>query len=82
MHIGKVGTTEVDFYTPDPNGDRYYQVSLTVMDEATLSRELRPLRAIDDNHPKTLLTMDRLGNGNHAGIRQVNIIDWLLTDDD
>ncbi|KFI96892.1 ATP-binding protein [Bifidobacterium stellenboschense] len=78
VHIGKVGTTEVDFYTPDPQGDRYYQVSLSVMDESTLSRELRPLQSINDNHPKTLLTMDRIGNGNHAGIKQINIIDWLL----
>lgn len=78
VHIGKVGTSEVDFYTPDPQGDHYYQVSLTVMDESTLSRELRPLQSINDNHPKTLLTMDRIGNGNHTGIRQVNIIDWLL----
>ena len=78
VHIGKVGTTEVDFYTPDPNGDHYYQVSLSVMDEGTLTRELRPLKTIGDNHPKTLLTMDRVGEGDHAGIKQVNILDWLL----
>lgn len=78
VHIGKVGATEVDFYTPGSQGDHYYQVSLSVMDESTLARELRPLRIIDDNHPKTLLTMDRIGNGNHAGIKQTNIIDWLL----
>ena len=78
VHIGKVGTTEVDFYTPDPNGDHYYQVSPSVMDEGTLTRELRPLKTIGDNHPKTLLTMDRVGEGDHAGIKQVNILDWLL----
>ena len=61
VHIGKVGSTEVDFYTPDPESDHYYQVSLTVMDEKTLARELHPLQSIDDNHPKTLLTMDRIG---------------------
>lgn len=48
-------------YTPDPESDHYYQVSLTVMDEKTLARELHPLQSIDDNHPKTLLTMDRIG---------------------
>lgn len=61
VHIGKVGSTEVDFYIPDPESDHYYQVSLTVMDEKTLARELHPLQSIDDNHPKTLLTMDRIG---------------------
>ena len=61
MLLGKVGSSVVDFYTPYPKSDPYYQVSLTVMDEKTLARELHPLQSIDDNHPKTLLTMDRIG---------------------
>ena len=78
VNIGKIGATEVDFCATDADGEHYYQVSLTVMDEHTLARELAPLQAIRDNHPKTLLTMDRIGNGNRDGIRQINLIDWLL----
>ena len=78
VRIGKVDSTEIDFYASDADGDHYYQVSMSVLDERTLERELRPLRRVDDNHPKTLLTMDRVGNGNHAGILQRNLVDWLL----
>ena len=78
VSIGKIDATEVDFRTSDANGEHYYQVSLTVMGDRTLTRELAPLQAITDNHPKTLLTMDRIGNGNHDGIQQINLVDWLL----
>ena len=67
------------FYTPDAQGDRYCQVSLSAMDDSTLAREPRPLQSIDDDHPKTLLTMDRIGTDDHAGIKQINIIEWLLS---
>lgn len=78
VHVGKLDSGEVDFYATDAAGAHYYQVSATVLDQTTLERELTPLRAIDDNHPKTLLTLDRIGNGDHDGIKQVNVIDWLL----
>ena len=52
----------------------------SVLDEKTLERELAPLKEIKDNYPKTLLTLDDIGNGaNYEGIRQVNLIDWLLS---
>ena len=56
----------------------YYQVALTTRDEATLIRKLAPLRAIRDNHPKTLLTLDRDPPANFDGIKKINAIDFLL----
>ena len=57
----------------------YYQVSASVLDEKTLARELAPLKEIKDNYPKTILTLDEIGNGtNYEGIKQINVIDWLL----
>ncbi len=54
-------------------------VSASVLDENTLRRELEPLRRIPDHHPKFLLTLDEIGAGaNYDGIRQFNLIDWLL----
>ena len=78
VEIGKVGKQEVDFVADGDSGRRYYQVALTVLDESTLDRELAPLRAINDNFPKTLITLDRLGTGDYQGIAHVNAIDWLL----
>ena len=41
--------------------------------------KLAPLQEIKDNYPKTLLSLDDIGNGtNYEGIKQINIIDWLL----
>ena len=61
------------------NEVEYYQVSASVLDENTLNRELASLQEIRDNYPKFLLTLDDIGKGaNYEGIKQINIIDWLL----
>ncbi len=79
VSIGKVGEYEVDFVATLFDTVLYVQVAATVLDENTLERELRPLQKIDDNHPKIILTLDRIGaNSNYAGIKQLNLIDWLL----
>ena len=53
-------------------------MSLSVLDERTFEREMAPLRAIPDYRPKCLLPMDRMGTGDHAGIRQACVVDWPL----
>ena len=69
----------MDFVAVNMNETEYFQVSASVLDEKTLRRELAPLREIHDNYPKTLLTLDDIGSGsNYDGIKQLNIIDWLL----
>ena len=79
VNIGKLSEKEVDFVAASSDGVTYYQVAASVLDEATLKRELDPLRKINDNHPKLLLTLDEIGAGaNYDGIRQYNLIDWLL----
>lgn len=81
VNIGKLSEKEVDFVATNMNEVEYYQVSASVLDEKTLERELSPLQEIKDNYPKTLLTLDDIGNGaNYEGIKQVNVIDWLLND--
>ena len=79
VNIGKMAEKEVDFVAAGINEIEYYQVSASVLDEKTLERELVPLQEIKDNYPKTLLTLDDIGNGaNYEGIKQINVIDWLL----
>jgi predicted AAA+ superfamily ATPase len=80
VNIGKVAEKEVDFVAGNTDGIAYFQVSATVIEENTLRRELAPLEKIADNYPKTLLTLDEIGAGaNHNGIRQMNLLDWLLS---
>lgn len=78
VYVGKIGTSEIDFVAVGKEGEEYYQAAYTVMDENTLARELRPLENIKDHNPKYLLTMDFTPFTSHNGIRQINVLDWLL----
>ena len=78
VYVGKVDEFEVDFVAENSKGTNYFQVALSVRDEKTLERELRPLQAIKDHYPKMLLTMDDDPEVHYDGIRRVNARDWLL----
>lgn len=77
VYVGKMGEEEVDFIAVNEAGMEYYQVALTVLEEATLQRELKPLDAIRDHNPKYLLTMDYTPLASHNGIKQMNVLGWL-----
>ena len=78
VYIGKVDNMEVDFITTDGQEVSYYQVCASMRDEATRIRELKPLQAIGDNFPKTVLTLDPDPVTYYNGIKQQNAVDWLL----
>ncbi|MDR1059799.1 MAG: ATP-binding protein [Clostridiales bacterium] len=77
VNVGKLGEREIDFVATRQNAKEYYQVSASVLDEAVRERELAPLLKVSDNYPKYLLTLDFIA-GDYEGIKQVNLIDWLL----
>ena len=78
VFVGTLNTNEIDFVALENAVPHYYQVALTAREESTLARELKPLMAIKDNHPKTLLTLDRDPPANLNGIKKVNAIDFLV----
>lgn len=79
IYVGKSDNEEVDFVVQDTLGNtEYYQVALTVRDESTLKRELKPLANIQDHNTKYLLTMDNDLLTSHNGIKQIYVLDWLL----
>ncbi|GHV88021.1 ATPase [Spirochaetia bacterium] len=78
VYIGKVGAAEVDFVATKNGRCEYYQAALTVLDPATLKRELAPLDAIADHNPKYLITADYFPASSYNGIQHVNAFDWLL----
>lgn len=76
--IGKIGEYEVDFIVRNMlNKFEYYQVTWSISDPRTAEREIRPLKAIDDNYPKYLISTDLITT-EIDGIEHINIIDWLL----
>ncbi len=78
VYIGKIDNAEVDFVAINSDGNSYFQVAATVRDNATLERELKSLRAIKDNYPKYLLTLDEDPEADYNGIKKLNALDWLM----
>ena len=56
----------------------YFQVAATLRGPGVLERELAPLRAVDDNFPKTVITLDPIPRSSEDGIICLNAIDFLL----
>lgn len=81
VYTGRLGDLEVDFVVRKGGRYAYYQVTLNMTDERTFEREMGPLRKIQDNWPKTVLTLDRYTVGEYEGIRVRHVIDWLLDGD-
>lgn len=78
VNIGRSGRTEVDFIAKRNDVYTYIQVTASLVDENTFNREIRPLKQIEDNYEKIILTLDRYTLGNYEGIKVINIVDWLL----
>ncbi|MDR1950744.1 MAG: ATP-binding protein [Bacteroidales bacterium] len=77
--IGKADNLGIDFVVRDRNGyTKYIQVAYTVKDQSTLERELAPFAKISDFNERLLLTTD-YETGSHNGIKQINVINWLLS---
>jgi len=82
VYIGKWYNTEVNFLAVRQDTKKYYQVTLSMMDETVRARELAPLLAIHDNYEKIVLSMDRSYVTDHEGVLFLNIIDFLLAEQD
>lgn len=78
VFVGKTELSEIDFVTQKNNEIIYYQVTASMLDQATFEREMAPLKNIKDNYKKVVLTLDKFTQGNYEGIEVINVIDWLL----
>jgi len=76
--IGKIGDLEVDFIATKNTEVLYVQVSLSIVDEKTRARELKPFKLIKDNYSKILITKDDVFFDDIDGIKVANVIDFLL----
>ena len=76
IYIGKNDKYEIDFIAENAEEYIYIQVALSVRDEQTLERELKPLQMIADNYKKYIITLDYDTN-NYNGIKQISAMDFL-----
>lgn len=80
--VGKTDSFEVDFIATTSKEKKYYQVTLSLLEENVRNREFAPLKNINDNYEKTILTLDRVYNEtSEEGIKCRNIIDFLLEEE-
>ncbi|GHV95424.1 hypothetical protein AGMMS50293_17440 [Spirochaetia bacterium] len=68
----------VDFIAMKDGITSYYQVTQFLQGKKVLDRELAPLKTIDDNYEKIILSLDRTPFTDYEGIQQRNIVEWLM----
>lgn len=78
VYVGKLYGREVDFACVRDGRISYVQVTNDMRDEETMRRELAPLRAIRDNHEKTVVVREGSYPEDVDGIRIVNAARFLL----
>ena len=78
VRIGSFRDREVDFMVERDGRTEYFQVCLTMLDDNTFEREVRSMKAIGDNYPKTVLSLDPIVRDMPDGLLHRNVIEWLL----
>jgi predicted AAA+ superfamily ATPase len=77
--VGKFDSLEIDFVAWNEREKIYFQVTLTMTSPEVRERELLPLRKIQDNYKKVVLSLDPPGPFTDIeGIFHYNLIDFLL----
>lgn len=78
VFIGKWYESEVDFIAVKQEEKIYFQVAYSLMDDTVKRREIEPLKSINDNYQKIILSMDKSFITDYEGIKFINVLDYLL----
>ena len=80
VYVGKTSKGEVDFIGKRHKETIYIQVAYLLADDSVIEREFRVYKYIADNYPKYVITLDKT-DFSRDGIKHLNIIDFLLTEE-
>jgi len=82
VHAGQLQKGEIDFVAEKPGSTVYVQVTYLLASEDTIQREFGNLRQVKDNHPKYVVSMDRVfSQTNVDGIWHLHLRDFLKKDE-
>lgn len=70
----------MDFIAAKADAKLYVQVTESMTSEDVRRRELAPLRKINDNYEKIVLSMHTELVSSYDGIKSINLIDWLISE--
>lgn len=77
LYAGVLYKKEIDFVAIKRGEKLYIQVTNSIDDPDTMSREVEPLLQIKDAYPKMILTRTRQEPYQYEGVRIVDVADWL-----
>lgn len=77
VYVGKIPNGEVDFVAVKGDKREYYQVAYYLAEQSVVDREFGAFRAIADNYPKYVLSMDKY-DFSRDGIIHKNVIAFLM----
>lgn len=80
VYTGKTKKGEIDFVATKPDKKIYIQVAFSIPNEDTKKREFGAYDVVKDNYPKYVITLDKL-TYEYNGIKHINLIDFLLSDE-
>lgn len=79
VYVGKVPNSEVDFVAVKGDKREYYQVAYYLAEQSVVDREFDAFKAIADNYPKYVISMDKY-DFSKDGIIHKNVIKFLMED--
>ena len=80
VKVGVLNSKEIDFICERNNEKKYIQVAYLLEKEDTVKREFGNLLKIDDNHPKMVVSMDKLAGAGYDGVDHVYIREFLSSE--
>ena len=80
INVGISGNKEIDFICEKAGKKQYVQVTYLISNKKTFEREFGNLISINDNLPKTVISMDPVQSA-YQGINHIHLKDFLSKDD-
>lgn len=75
--VGQLGNREIDFVCERKSDKIYVQVAYLIPDKKAWDREFGNLLKIQDNHPKIVVSMDKMIDAGEKGVKHINILQFL-----